>query len=71
MANVITSEIIILLVCGFALSVLQVSYDSVLVFLLIVALVFPIAFFHHSWSFWLGVDYLIEGLPRFEEKPGR
>ena len=25
---------------------------------------FPLAFYHHSWSLWLAIDHLIEGLPR-------
>lgn len=44
------------------------SYESVLVGLFIVALVFPVAFYHHSWSLWLGFDYLIEGLPKYDQK---
>ncbi len=29
-----------------------------------VALLFPVAFYHHSWSLWLAADHLVEGLPR-------
>jgi hypothetical protein len=32
--------------------------------LLVVALLFPVAFYHHSWSLWLGADHLIETLPK-------
>jgi hypothetical protein len=31
-------------------------------------LLFPVAFYHHSWSFWLGFDYLIESLPKYQGK---
>lgn len=26
----------------------------------------PVLFYHHSWSAWLGFDYLAEGLPKYE-----
>ena len=35
------------------------NYEGVLVVLFIVALIFPVAFYHHSWSLWLGFDYLV------------
>jgi len=37
--------------------------QSLLVVLFTVAIIFPLAFYHHSWSFWLGFDHLIEALP--------
>ena len=64
MANVLTTEFVILAVCAFFLLLIGSSYESVLAGLIVVALVFPVAFYHHSWSFWLGFDYLIEGLPK-------
>jgi hypothetical protein len=36
----------------------------VLAVLFVVAITFPVAFYHHSWSLWLGFDHLIESLPR-------
>jgi hypothetical protein len=30
--------------------------------------VFPLAFYHHSWSFWLAFDYLVEGLPVYPHR---
>lgn len=65
LANLLTTEFVILLVCGFWLLVIGSSYESVLAGLIVVALLFPVAFYHHSWSFWLGFDYLIEGLPKY------
>ena len=41
--------------------------SKVLIVLFILALIFPLAFFHHSWSFWLAFDYLIESLPKYDE----
>ena len=63
-----TTEFVILAVCYLSLMLFSSSYESVLVLLFIVALLFPVAFYHHSWSLWLGFDYLIESLPKFDEK---
>jgi len=64
LANVVTTELVVLAVCYFALLVLGVSYSSVLRLLFLIAVVFPVAFYHHSWSLWLTFDHLIEGLPK-------
>ena len=70
LANVITTEFVILLVGLVSLLVFGASYQNVLVVLLLIALIFPLAFFHHSWSFWLTFDYLIESLPKYNgQKP--
>jgi uncharacterized protein (DUF983 family) len=69
LANVITTEFIILVVCVFWVMIAGANYENVLPALFVVALLFPVAFFHHSWSFWLGFDYLVESLPKYEEKP--
>ena len=68
LANVITTEFVILVICFIWLMLLGGHYESILVGLFIVALMFPVAFYHHSWSLWLGFDYLVEGLPRYEKK---
>jgi len=47
---------------------LGVGEQLMLVLLFSVALLFPIAFYHHSWSFWLGFDYLIESLPKYVKR---
>jgi uncharacterized protein (DUF983 family) len=65
LANVVTTELVILVLCFFSLLVIGADYESVLVLLFIVALIFPVAFYHHSWSFWLGFDYLVEKLPKY------
>lgn len=65
LANVVITELVILVFCFFCLLVLGAAYHSVLAVLFVVALVFPIAFYHHSWSFWLGFDYLVESLPKY------
>ena len=71
LANVITTEFIILVVCLFSLLVVGASYQKVLIGLFIVAVVFPLLFFHHSWSLWLALDYLIESLPKYDETKRR
>jgi len=65
--NVVVSELIILVVCFFALLLLGADYENVLIVLFIVGLLFPVLFFHHSWSLWLAFDYLIESLPKFDK----
>ena len=65
LANVVTTEFAILLVCMFCLLILGANYESVLVVLFIMALLFPVAFYHHSWSLWLGFDYIVESLPKY------
>jgi len=62
-----TTELIILLVLMVCLMLIGSSYESVLAGLFVVALIFPVAFYHHSWSFWLGFDYLVEGLPSYDK----
>lgn len=65
LANVVTTEFAILLVCFFCLIVLGTTYESVLVVLFAMALLFPVAFYHHSWALWLGFDYIVESLPKY------
>ncbi|HVQ36396.1 MAG TPA: hypothetical protein VMS31_02620 [Pyrinomonadaceae bacterium] len=68
LGNVLMTEFVILVTCGVWLMLIGSNYERVLVGLFIVALIFPVAFYHHSWSFWLGFDYLIEGLPKYGER---
>lgn len=68
LANVVTTELVILLVCFFFLLVVGSDYDHVLVLLFIMALIFPVAFYHHSWSLWLGFDFIVESLPKYAPK---
>lgn len=67
LANLLTTEFVILVVCVVWLMVIGANYESVLAGLFVVGLVFPVAFYHHSWSFWLGFDHLIEGLPKYDK----
>ena len=66
LANVMTTEFVILVVCTIWLTLIGSNYETVLAGLFVIALVFPVLFYHHSWSLWLGFDYLVEGLPRYD-----
>ena len=66
LANVVTTELVILAVCFFFLLIIGADYSHVLVLLFIMALVFPVAFYHHSWSLWLGFDCIVESLPKYK-----
>ncbi len=68
LANVMTTEFVILVVPCLAHHPGRRDYEKVLVGLFVLALIFPVAFFHHSWSLWLGFDYLIESLPKYESR---
>lgn len=68
MLNVVTTEAAVLAAAALSL-LLFAGRDALLLGLLFaVALLFPVAFYHHSWSLWLAGDHLVEGLPR--QPPG-
>jgi hypothetical protein len=71
MANVVTTEFVILVLYIASLPVINSRFELVLTGLSIVALIFPIAFYHHSWSFWLGFDHVVESLPRATDQTRR
>ena len=64
LANVVTTELVILLIYLVSLPIFKSHDQFVLAILFVVAIIFPVAFYHHSWSFWLGFDHLVESLPR-------
>jgi uncharacterized protein (DUF983 family) len=64
LANVVITELVILAAYLLYLLTIGEKYQLMLTMLFAVALLFPVAFYHHSWSFWLGFDYLIESLPK-------
>jgi uncharacterized protein (DUF983 family) len=65
LANVVTTELMILVLWFVLVLFVGSNYDSLLGVLFALALIFPLAFYHHSWSFWLGLDYLVESLPKY------
>ena len=70
LVNVVTTEAFILAVYVACL-VLGLDYQLILALLFAAALLFPVAFYHHSWSIWLGFDHLVEGLPKKAGQTGR
>jgi uncharacterized protein (DUF983 family) len=68
MLNVVTTEAAVMLAAGLCLLALPGRNALLLGLLFAVALLFPVAFYHHSWSLWLAGDHLFEGLPR--RRPG-
>lgn len=63
MVAVVTTEAVIVLAYLISLPIVSAHHDAVIGILLVLALLFPVAFFHHSWSIWLSFDHFIEGLP--------
>ena len=64
MANVVATEGFILLAYFACLLLTNFSDGVILTILFVVGVSFPLAFYHHSWALWLGMDHLIEELPR-------
>jgi hypothetical protein len=64
LVNVVTTELFIMVIYLVCLVLIGVSYQLILTTLFVAALLFPVAFYHHSWSIWLGFDHLVEGLPK-------
>jgi uncharacterized protein (DUF983 family) len=67
--NVVTTELIVLALYLVSLMLLS-SYQTILIILFIAGLLFPVAFYHHSWSIWLSLDHLIESLPQYKQHGG-
>ena len=62
----VTTELVILAVCFFFLLIVGADYSNVLILLFVMALIFPVLFYHHSWSLWLGFDFIVESLPKYD-----
>ncbi len=63
MLNVVTTEAAVMAAAGLCLLLLPQLDDVLLPVLFAVALLFPVAFYHHSWSLWLAGDHIVERLP--------
>lgn len=68
MANVVATEVFILVVYFACLLITNLGDGVIFTILFAVGIIFPLAFYHHAWALWLGMDHLIEGL---SSKPGR
>ncbi len=66
-SNVLTTELAVLFAYFVCLPLASTRFNLLLGILFAVALLFPVAFYHHSWSLWLSADYLIESLPKYDE----
>ena len=64
LANVVATEGVIVLAYVVAITIGHDIDRSVITVLLVIAVTFPLAFYHHSWGLWLGLDHLIESLPK-------
>jgi len=60
MINVVTTEAAVMAAAGVCLLLFAGRGALMLSLLFGVALLFPVAFYHHSWSLWLAADHLIE-----------
>ncbi len=68
MANVVATEGLILIAYFSCLAFTSLGDQTMLTVLFICGVTFPLAFYHHAWSLWLGMDHLIEGLPKQIER---
>jgi putative flippase GtrA len=68
LTNMVITELVVLVAYLTFLPVINSHYQLILTFLLAVALLFPVVFYHHSWSVWLSFDHLIETLPKADGK---
>ncbi|PYS93607.1 MAG: hypothetical protein DMF64_04200 [Acidobacteria bacterium] len=66
--NVVTTELVVLIGYMFCQLVLGLRDEWLWPITFAVALLFPIAFYHHSWSLWLSLDHLLETLPQHVER---
>jgi hypothetical protein len=69
MANVVATEVFILLVYFACVVFTNLGDGTMLTILFAIGVSFPLAFYHHAWALWLGMDHLIEGLSRTPSRP--
>ena len=69
MANIVATEAFILLVYFACILFTNLSDRTMLTILFAIGVTFPLAFYHHAWALWLGMDHLIEGLSREPSRP--
>ncbi|HYX31457.1 MAG TPA: hypothetical protein VE863_23190 [Pyrinomonadaceae bacterium] len=62
MANVVATEVLIVVIYLVCITLTNLNERVVLTILFVVGISFPLAFYHHAWSLWLAMDHLIEGL---------
>jgi uncharacterized protein (DUF983 family) len=62
--NVVTTEVVILFSYIITIVIFDLEAQYALTVLFLIAVTFPIAFYHHSWSLWLTFDNFVESLPK-------
>jgi len=66
--NLVTTELAVLAVYFVCLLAGSFNDGLILTILLPIVLIFPVVFYHHSWSVWLCLDHLVERLPKYERR---
>jgi len=69
MANVVATEVFILITYLTCLTLTNFRDSTILTILFVIAIGFPLAFYHHAWALWLALDHLIEGLAQRPTRP--
>ena len=64
MLNVVATEGAVMLAFGLCLLAAGGGGALTLPVIFAVALLFPVLFYHHSWSLWLAGDHVVERLPK-------
>jgi uncharacterized protein (DUF983 family) len=67
MVNVVVTEGAVMFAFGLCLLALGGGGTLTLPVLFAVAIVFPVLFYHHSWSLWLAGDHIVERLPKHRD----
>ena len=71
MTNVVTTEFVILVLYALSLPFINTRFELILTLLSVIALIFPVVFYHHSWSLWLAFDHVVETLPKASKAHNR
>ena len=69
MANVVATEILIVIIYLAGITLTNLNEHVILTILFIVGISFPLLFYHHAWALWLALDHLVEGLSPKPTKP--
>ena len=67
MINVVATEAAGLCVYLACLLIIGYNENLILMTFLPLSFILPVAFYHHSWSAWLGLDHVVERLPKYKE----
>jgi uncharacterized protein (DUF983 family) len=68
LVNVVATETLIIITYLLWLLVGPDRETAMLALLFSEAVIFPLFFYHYSWSIWLAFNYLVESLPKYDGK---